>query len=292
MSSFRYYRKTGERDETLLRDTLVLTSSRQLGWEGAVAESGRSRAWEPTELTTAGHYLAINLAPQPLPIEVRDGGESRRVILPPDSFQISPANVPFTMRILEPSHYGALEISRPKIRRLLGRDLELPPGLGVIDEPLARIVRELLAEVGRGGSSGPLYSEGLLIAVASRVAFALGRGGAGLPAASAFSTKRLAVVIEAIEDRIHLRLTVEELAAVAGLSPAHFAREFKRATHETPHAFILRRRLERARQLLVDGCSIAQVADQCGFADQPHLSRAFKERFGVPPRVFVRSFRR
>lgn len=276
----------------LFRDTVVLTSSRPLDWEGAVAESGRSSAWEPTELTMAGHYLAINLASKPLPMEVRSDGKLRRVTLLPDTFQISPAKVPFTMRILKPSHYGAVEISLPKIRRLLGYDIEMRPALGVVDQPLARVVRALLAEVRSGGASGPLYSDGLLIAIVSRMGCAL--GGPALPSATAgaLSTKRLTLVTEAIEDRIHERLTVEELAAVTGLSPAHFAREFKRATQETPHAFVLRRRLERARQLLIDGWSIANAAQRCGFADQAHLSRAFKQRFGVPPGGFVRSPRR
>ncbi len=95
-------------------------------------------------------------------------------------------------------------------------------------------------------------------------------------------------MIEAIEDRI-ASLTVGELAAVIGLSPAHFAREFKRATRETPHTFVLRRRLERARQLLIEGCPISEAAQRCGFSDQPHLTRAFKERYGLSPGVFVRT---
>jgi AraC family transcriptional regulator len=276
----------------LTRDTVVLASSRQLGWDGAAAELGRSRAWEPVEVAVAGHYLAINVDSKPLPMEDRNGGECRRVAIPPDSFQIIPANMPFTTRILKPAHYGAVEISLPKVRHLLGCDLQVQPALGVVDEPLAEVVRALLAEVARGGSSGPLYADGLLIAVVSRLAYALGCSPARSTPVGALSTERLRRVTEAIEDRIDQRLTVGELAAVTGLSPAHFAREFKRATHETPHAFVLRRRLERARQLLIDGCSIADAAHRCGFSDQAHLSRAFKEKFGVTPGVFARASRR
>ena len=289
-TSFSYYRRSGEPDDTVTRGTEVLSSSRPLGWNGAAAELGRSRVWEPTELAFAGHYLAINLDSEPLPIETRKGGDCRIVALPPDSFQITPANVPFTMRILKPSHFGGIELSLPKVQRLLGHELALAPGLGVVDEALAAVVRALLAEVARGGTSGPLYVDGLLVAIASRLASAF--GGAPPPATGALSREQLALVTESIEDCIGERLTVESLAAVTGLSPAHFARAFKQATHETPHAFVMRRRLERARQLLGDGCSIADVAHRCGFADQPHLSRAFKAAFGVTPGAFARRSRR
>lgn len=100
---------------------------------------------------------------------------------------------------------------------------------------------------------------------------------------------RLRLVIERIEDLLGAAVTVEELAAIADLSPAHFARELKRCTRETPHAFITRRRLERARQELMNGKSIVAVAHDLGFCDQAHLSRLFKRHFGVTPGVFVRA---
>jgi AraC family transcriptional regulator len=282
-SSFSYYRsKTGELDRTLRSGSVVTASSWQLGWDGAVAEMGRSNVWDPTELSTDGHYLAINLDSTPLPMEAREGCERRLVTVPPGGFLISPAGVPFTMRILEPSHYGAVEISLPKVRRVLGRDLGLEPALGVVDEPLSEVLRTLLAEIVRGGSSGSLYADGLLVAIISRLASAFGT----CPQASskgALSGERLDRITEAINDRLAERLTVEELATIAGLSPAHFARAFKRTMHETPHALVLRNRLERARGLLLEGTSIVDTALRCGFSDQAHLSRAFKQRFGVTP---------
>ncbi|MDB4963073.1 MAG: AraC family transcriptional regulator [Myxococcales bacterium] len=76
-----------------------------------------------------------------------------------------------------------------------------------------------------------------------------------------------------------------------GLSPAHFTREFKRATGTSPHAYIMQRRLARAWRLLVAGKALADVASQSGFCDQAHLSRLFKIRYGVTPGVFRRRLR-
>ncbi|OLU15149.1 AraC family transcriptional regulator [Pseudomonas sp. PA1(2017)] len=77
--------------------------------------------------------------------------------------------------------------------------------------------------------------------------------------------------------------SLEELAAAVNLSPFHFARVFRRATGLPPHAWLQQRRLEQARALLRDGCAPLGVALQLGFADQSHLTRQFKQVYGVGP---------
>ncbi len=77
--------------------------------------------------------------------------------------------------------------------------------------------------------------------------------------------------------------SLEQLAAAVNLSPFHFARVFRRATGLPPHAWLQQRRLEQARALLRQGCTPLNVAVQLGFADQSHLSRQFKQAYGVAP---------
>lgn len=77
--------------------------------------------------------------------------------------------------------------------------------------------------------------------------------------------------------------SLEELAAAVNLSPFHFARVFRRATGLPPNAWLKQRRLEQARALLKTGCTAVAVAMQLGFADQSHLSRQFKQVYGVSP---------
>ena len=77
--------------------------------------------------------------------------------------------------------------------------------------------------------------------------------------------------------------SLEELAQAVGLSPFHFARVFRRATGLPPHSWLMQRRLEQARALLRNGCAPLSVAMQLGFADQSHLSRQFKQAYGVAP---------
>jgi AraC-like DNA-binding protein len=77
--------------------------------------------------------------------------------------------------------------------------------------------------------------------------------------------------------------SLEALAQAVNLSPFHFARVFRRATGLPPHAWLMQRRLEQARALLKNGCAPLSVAMQLGFADQSHLSRQFKQTYGVGP---------
>jgi len=78
--------------------------------------------------------------------------------------------------------------------------------------------------------------------------------------------------------------TIAQLAAQCGLSPGYFARAFRRTTGVTAHQWLMRKRIERAQELLVRGrLGLAEVAVICGFADQSHLSRVFTKFNGMSP---------
>jgi len=87
-------------------------------------------------------------------------------------------------------------------------------------------------------------------------------------------------------------LTLEDLAAEARLSRHHLIRAFARETGMTPHAFLVNRRINAAETLLRAGLSPAEVAQATGFADQSHLTRAFKLRRGVTPGAYRMAFAR
>jgi AraC-like DNA-binding protein len=80
--------------------------------------------------------------------------------------------------------------------------------------------------------------------------------------------------------------SLEELAAAVNLSPFHFARVFRRVTGMPPHTWLMQQRIARARALLQSGCLPLEVATQLGFADQSHLSRQFKQVYGVGPGAY------
>jgi len=94
---------------------------------------------------------------------------------------------------------------------------------------------------------------------------------------------RFEPVIEHLHAHLADHVTLDELAAVAGLSPFHFLRQFKRVHHATPQQMLMALRLFEAKQLLAAGEAPAQIAAAVGLTDQAHLTRAFANRYGVTP---------
>ena len=94
--------------------------------------------------------------------------------------------------------------------------------------------------------------------------------------------------------QVHLSESIDlsMLAAVAGLSMHHFAREFKQSAGVTPHHYLIQKRIERAQQMLAQtDISLAEIAYAVGFSDQGHLARHFRGLLGTTPREFRRSQR-
>jgi AraC family transcriptional regulator len=91
-------------------------------------------------------------------------------------------------------------------------------------------------------------------------------------------------VLDYVDGNLSERLTLAGMAAAANLSPFHFSRLFKASTGFTPYQHVIRRRTEEARDLLIGTeIPIREVALRAGFADQSHLSRHLRRRFGVTP---------
>jgi AraC family transcriptional regulator len=95
---------------------------------------------------------------------------------------------------------------------------------------------------------------------------------------------RLARVKEYLDTHLAGELRLAEIAAVAELSPFHFARAFKHEVGVPPHQYLMQRRVHRARELLAGTQkSLAEIALACGFAGQSHFTTAFKRHTGIPP---------
>ena len=97
-------------------------------------------------------------------------------------------------------------------------------------------------------------------------------------------------LIEFIDENLTEDITLDDLAGLAGLSTYHFSRKFKADLGMAPHAYVISRRVEKAKRLLKsDRLPLKFVAAECGFTDQSHLSRIFRKLLGVTPNDFRKS---
>jgi AraC-like DNA-binding protein len=105
--------------------------------------------------------------------------------------------------------------------------------------------------------------------------------GAGPSALAAWQVVRVRAYIDS---NLHRTIHIRDLSAVARRSPAHFSRKFKLAVGESPHGYVVRRRLEKACHLMTtSAASLSEIALSVGFSDQAHLSRLFRQAFGQSP---------
>jgi AraC-like DNA-binding protein len=93
-----------------------------------------------------------------------------------------------------------------------------------------------------------------------------------------------------IEADLGAKVRIRDLAALINLSPSHFSRAFKQSFADTPHRYVMRRRVERAKALMLSSdASLGRIAADCGFADQPHFNRHFRGQLGENPNAWRRA---
>lgn len=154
-----------------------------------------------------------------------------------------------------------------------------------VDAPRARQATALLDRLWQ--APPPLAFDGLLLELLQTLAPHAQRP----RPAPAEGALRFAAVVDYLHAHLQRRITLDELAAVANLSPFHFLRRFRAHYHATPQQFLMALRLSEAKRLLAAGLPPAQVAAATGLSDQAHLTRAFAWRYGVTPARYQRQLR-
>jgi AraC family transcriptional regulator len=170
-------------------------------------------------------------------------------------------------------------------------NLTNPPA--ATDLPLRHLARRLanLLETARRELDGDREAaKASLVTASSILQSELERSTAAIGSTpGALAGWQIARVQAFIEENLHSNIDTKNLSAVAQRSPAHFSRSFKRAFGEPPHAYVIKRRLERACHLMVTTSeSLSQIALSVGFSDQSHLCRLFRRAFGQSPSAWRR----
>ena len=139
----------------------------------------------------------------------------------------------------------------------------------------------LQADLVQGSPAGPLLGESLIAALISHLA-----ADPEVREPKVRDSRACDGAIDLINARFAEPITLQELASVAGLSVRHFTRAFRQATGRSPYQHVLQRRIQEAKSLIDAGMALADVAVQCGFADQSQLNRMFVRHTGMTPGRF------
>jgi AraC family transcriptional regulator len=171
-------------------------------------------------------------------------------------------------------------------------EVELHPSRKFADPRLSALVAAARAEMVAGFPSGRLFMDSVEQAMAVTLVEAhavrhrpvqIYRGGLG--------SARLRRIRELVHAKMGDDLSLDEMAQSIGLSTAHFARMFRKSTGETPHQFVLRQRVERAKAMLrVPDVRVLDVAVACGFTTQQHFAQVFRDVCGVSPTKYRQDF--
>ncbi len=170
------------------------------------------------------------------------------------------------------------------------RETGAPLTLGARQFTSDRYVMETVRRMLNAGvMAGPLQSQfcdGLMVALLSYLLEHYSQP--QQPAqASTLGGARLRRVLAYMDQHLGEAVSNQQLADLCAMSPAHFSREFHAALGLPPHRYLMKMRLEKARDLLLaGGHAMADIADLCGFHDGSHFSRAFTRHFGAPPARF------
>ena len=166
--------------------------------------------------------------------------------------------------------------------------IKMVPHLHPGDPLLHHMTLVLQATIDAEEVPGRLYAETLTNALAVHL---LRRYETCQPAVwvcpSSLSKPKLQRTTAYIEAHLAQELSVTELAAAAQTSPAYFARLFRQATGQTPHQYVIKCRIERAKRMLEETeMPISEIALRSGFSSQSHFTTAFRRLAGATPKAF------
>lgn len=277
----------------------LLRNSDALGWRGVMLRSYAYRG-QDVEVPPMRDFMLVSYQVGTTPMQRRFDGRWSRTTCGPGAVSLltrsQKSHWHWTEGVDVTHLYLAQDFVSEVALEVSGRavaEVALADVLRTDDPAMAAAIATISAEVDQAGLGGPLYVD----AVARQLVILLLRRYAALSfrlkdEVGTLSAAQRRRVVDLIEAGLHDALDLRTLAVELGLGACTFARRFRRSFGVPPHAYIIERRLERARRLLAEtGLLTKQVAAMCGFADQAHLTRQFARRFGAAPAAFRKSGR-
>jgi AraC family transcriptional regulator len=269
--------------------TLTYGEARQ--WGGLTVRRLQASAGRHVGAAMGDHRVLLYLSAD-VPAECACEGVRQRRIQTPGDFDLVPAGAEGSWEDAAPTEIVSIRLA-PEQMAATAAALDLPAGvalapkLGARDTLVEHLARALTAELDAPAPAGRLYADSLASALAVRL---LQDFGPRTPGRQLLSKPQLRRLVDYVETRLDAELSLEELAQVAGISVPHLTTLFRRTMGQSVHAYVMERRVIRARGLLLGGrTGIAEAAAATGFAHQSHLARWMRRLLGVTPGQLLRA---
>ena len=217
-----------------------------------------------------------------------NGGPARQIRQSQGTLGFTPSNM--AARIIMPAGRLIQILQSPEMYEPIISDTTRGGGVDFdrsyhIEDPLVSQIVTTIAHEMEGGFLDRLLVDALNTALAARILHHLvDPSKITLEPSNGLPRKRLQRVCDYIEAHLDGRLTLDDLAGVACLSPYHFSRSFKQAVGVGPQRYVMQQRIERAKTLMRrTNQPLALIAQEAGFADQSHLTSIFRRELGTTP---------
>lgn len=277
----------------------LVLSSQQMGWNGILVEQhqypttpGETEEKDLPDLSA--HWLILPLEHPGYLHWKSDDRLHESIFQKGDSF-LFPAGKPIYWRCPK-SHSSQTELHihlQPELVRQVAEASEIDTGrvdltnhLAKQDLNLQHIAMLLLAELCSGGMMGRLYVESLTQALVIHLLRHYSEVTQIITSKHTTLTRtQLQQAIDYVHTHLDQDLSLGQIAEVVNISPTYFASLFKRATGTSPHQYVIKQRVQRAKLLLSKtDLAIADIALQVGFSSQSHLTQQFKRVTGMTPK--------
>lgn len=276
----------------LLKNSLSGTQSRSLG-----IDVRWSHCLKPSQYPEHSHteiQIAVPLSDARFVVNWQtDTGSHQRRALREFDVLVIPAEQSHQITVEQEADWVVFDVKPGLLvsaayESVVGDRIEIVEQYGMRDSFIAQLAVAFREEAHAGNSSSHLYVDSLATLLAVHIArrysdrsITMRSYKDGLPRA------KLNLAREYIEQHLEDDITVGDLAQVVAISPYHFSRLFRQSAGLSPYKYIIKRRIDRAKQLLGSGdMPLSHIAVQLGFSSQSHFAQTFRQHTGMTPRNY------
>jgi AraC family transcriptional regulator len=276
------------------RNTLQLASTGL--WPGVKLEHHLLPPLEVQDVITTAYTISLQLS-NPITIESSNGDRLQTMQFVPDDVCIFPVHLPLSARWRQSLEVIIVALEPEFMAQMVPDGGKVDPAamllqLGQKDPFIKAVCLALHHELQQGCPGGRLYGETMGMALSvhllthySTVAPQLSNH--RVDANHELSSRRLSQIVDHIQAHLDGDMSLSTLAALLDMSPHYFCHLFKRVMGLPPHQYVIQQRAERARLLLKRrDRTIADIALECGFGNQSHLTKQFKKLYGITPKKY------